>query len=422
MRKLFLLLILLHCIAAGFAQDTVRIMTYNLLYYNHYSQTYCTQTNNPIADKDEYLKTIIAHTLPDIVCFNEVYASDATRIRLKGSVLNSGGRNWYTEASYPYGSGSLTSFLFYNQDKFDKSLTEVTYVNTGSVRDMMIYKLRLKNSNPPVDVYVIPAHLKAGSYSSDQADRLKMIDSLMSKIDQRGNNDNFILLGDLNFYSHTESGFQRLINHPNNEYRFYDPINQIGEWNENYSFRCYHTQSTQSSGDGCKASGGLDDRFDFILVDDDIITGASQVQYIPNSYTTLGNDCNHFNQSLNYGGNNSVPPDVLDALFNMSDHLPVYADFRFGHQNSISNYSQHNMQMQFNNPAGDVLHLKLSTVSATETAIMITDIHGKPIYETRYFCTGIMQIDIPLNELQQGVYLVIAKTDDRVISQKLVKL
>ena len=47
-----------------------------------------------------------------------------------------------------------------------------------------------------------------------------------------------------------------------------DPINTPGSWNNNEDFRGVHTQSTRtsSSGFGGGAGGGLDDRFDFIMV------------------------------------------------------------------------------------------------------------------------------------------------------------
>ena len=47
--------------------------------------------------------------------------------------------------------------------------------------------------------------------------------------------------------------------------------------------------------------GGMDDRFDFIFVSEDLISGEDGVLYLENSYLAEGQDGNHFNQSVNDG-------------------------------------------------------------------------------------------------------------------------
>ncbi len=126
-----------------------------------------------------------------------------------------------------------------------------------------------------------------------------------------------------------EAGFQQLLNYSNASVRFNDPENQLGNWNNNGTFAALHTQSTrdgQTNG-GCFSGGGLDDRYDHILVNSAPLTSASRMRYLPSSLTPLGNDGLHFNTSITSGTNNSVPATVLTALYELSDHLPVYADF-----------------------------------------------------------------------------------------------
>ncbi len=49
----------------------------------------------------------------------------------------------------------------------------------------------------------------------------------------------------------------------NTNYRFHDPLNQLGEWGSNEDYAALHTQSTHSgSEDACFSGGGMDDRFD----------------------------------------------------------------------------------------------------------------------------------------------------------------
>ncbi len=74
----------------------------------------------------------------------------------------------------------------------------------------------------------------------------------------------------------------------------------------------------------------MDDRFDFIMVSEDIKDGNNEIQYLSNSYETIGQDGNHYNDALIDGTNNSAPSNVITALYEMSDHLPVSMEVVFG--------------------------------------------------------------------------------------------
>ena len=75
--------------------------------------------------------------------------------------------------------------------------------------------------------------------------------------------------------------------------------------------------------------GGMDDRFDWLLVSAQFLDESSILKYIENSYVTYGNDGNHFNDAINSGSNSAVSNDIADALHDASDHLPVYMDLWF---------------------------------------------------------------------------------------------
>ena len=47
---------------------------------------------------------------------------------------------------------------------------------------------------------------------------------------------------------------------------------------------------------------------------------------LPSTYRVIGNDGQHFDDAINANGNSSVPANVLNALYNLSDHLPVVVD------------------------------------------------------------------------------------------------
>ena len=98
----------------------------------------------------------------------------------------------------------------------------------------------------------------------------------------------------------------------------------------NATFADIHTQTTRAPGStqlDCGATGGVDSRFDFLLASNPIINGTDHIEYVADSYNELGNDGNLYNKAINDPANASgVPDSVLNALFYMSDHLPVILD------------------------------------------------------------------------------------------------
>jgi len=142
--------------------------------------------------------------------------------------------------------------------------------------------------------------------------------------DQEIENPYFLLCGVLNFRDSDEDGYNALVG----DEQFYDPLDSPGNWHDSEEFAFLHTQSTRTEQFGGGASGGCDDRFDFILPLVSFET-AEGWTYLPDSYTTFGNDGQHLNISINDGENSAVSEEVANALYDASDHLPVYMDFTY---------------------------------------------------------------------------------------------
>jgi hypothetical protein len=213
--------------------------------------------------------------------------------------------------------------LFYKTSLF--TFLSNTPIQTA-LRDINEFKLRYNSTGDTIIIYSV--HLKADNSSSDSLQRAAEVDSLRKKTNALPPNSNFIVVGDFNIYGSGEFAFQKLLNQSQPGY-FIDPLNLIGTWNNNGTFAPYHTQSTRTRalGDG-GSTGGLDDRFDMILMSQSIINSWG-IRYIPDTYTEYGNDGNHFNDSINKPPNAVVSQQVADALHYASDHLPVYATFSF---------------------------------------------------------------------------------------------
>lgn len=341
--NIFIIITLLATLCAK-GGDTIRVMHYNLLYYDM-NTSWCTSVNNNVNDKDTYLKTITSHFKPDIFTVNEMNGRTSSTDRIIDYVLNTDGVSHYQRANF---TGSyLVNMLYYNSRKL--ALKSQSYILT-SPRITDVYRLYYKSDDltkgDTTFITCFVTHLKAGSYDENVYDRSQAASQIMNYINNYNITDNVLFMGDFNVYSSAEPAFQSFMTATASGFQFNDPINALGDWNNNYSYAPYHTQSTHTSGD-CHSGGGMDDRFDFILTSQPIIEGSAGITYAKNTYWAYGQDGKRFNQTLISPTNTSLPTNVLSALYKMSDHLPVtlklYVD-----KNPLLNINT------FNNPSGKI--------------------------------------------------------------------
>ena len=330
--KFLKVLFLSALVTSGFAQDrTVRFMTYNILNYRN-TTSYCTGSNNNSANKEDALKTIVQAVEPDLVVLNEIGSNPNNLTYLLNNSFNTGTTTHWSMAQHTHnGFSSLVNGVAYRNDLFGITnhwtiTKDANNTNLTRLIDVVrfYYKDALLQGNSDTATFVVIAtHFKAGNTSSDESARAKEAQAIIDWVDAH-NEDNIILMGDLNTYSSNETGFQTLV--AGNTFRFEDPATSIGNWHNNSSYASLHTQSTRTSGT-CHSGGGLDDRFDMILCSESLTEGDERITYAPNTYIVVGNDGNHFNNAVNSGNNYSVGSATLSALYLLSDHLPVIADF-----------------------------------------------------------------------------------------------
>lgn len=308
----------------GFAQtDTITIVSYNLLNFPE-GRNDC-GSNTVVPERYDTLRKILSYTQPDIFVACEIQNQSGADSILTRS-LNVFGSSNYAKANFHLNSNSsdLHNMLYYNTDKLE--LLWQDYIPT-SVRDIDHYVLyvldpTLNQFYDTTFIEVFMCHLKAGSTTANQIERDQQTQALMNYIATRPIDRNIFVCGDLNTYRSSEACYQTLTN---GFFGLNDPINTPGNWNSNGTFAAIHTQSTRSSVNlDCGSSGGLDDRFDHILVSDNVMSGSDSLKYLTNTYKAIGNDGNHYNTSLISPFSNSQYPDsIVRALYYMSDHLPV---------------------------------------------------------------------------------------------------
>jgi endonuclease/exonuclease/phosphatase family metal-dependent hydrolase len=322
---------------AAQAGENLRVMAYNLTYFRAFT-SFCTSTNNPPGAKEGWLRTVVDYVQPDLLVCNEVDGSSATAHgRILSQCLNANGvTRWSATDLYTNGS-SLINAVYFDHNKLGlkaQGIITKDLQNANLVRGIDVLRFYYQDSllawNPDTVFFtVFAAHFKAGNTATDAADRQKACEAIMNYLATKPRDPHYLLCGDLNMSKSQEGGFQQLLNFSNSTIRFYDPENQLGNWSSNGTFAAMHTQSTRDAltNDGCYSGGGLDDRYDHILINQTALTSSARMRYLPGSLKPVGNDGLHFNVAINIGTNNSVPANVLTALYEVSDHLPVIADF-----------------------------------------------------------------------------------------------
>lgn len=239
---------------------------------------------------------------------------------------------------------------------------------------------------------VIGLHLKANSWSDNDenlATRAAQTDALRDYLDSLPENEAVFVLGDLNMLNGSEIGWQNLTGTGSLERgRLYDPPERLGGWNNNAAFADVHSYS----------AADLDTRFDFIL-HSAIIEDSSHINYVPDSYRVMGNDANHYGRSVNELPNGDVDPDIADALVQVSDHLPVLAEYSFSFCIPDSNGNETGLTEKNNwppgpedftiipnypNPFNGETVFSFSTSRSMDLHFFIYDIRGRIVHERSF--------------------------------------
>ena len=427
MKKTIITIAVIVLCARATAQDTITIMQYNLLNYGNIT-SYCPADSNTVPDKNAWTKTIFDYVKPTIFTVNELNRQPVMHDSLLHNVMNTNGVTYYKLAPTTNTTNTyLMNALYYDSRKVECA---ARYVAQNYVRDATVYKMYYLSPDlqrgDTVFFFCSLVHLKAGSYEGNDEDRGIMANNLMSWIEDFDSlgEQNFMVMGDFNVYTHTEAAFQAFTNHSDSLIRFYDPINQIGSWNSNPTFAAYHTQSTRGGGgSGCASTGGLDDRFDYILFNRNIKDHSAGLGYVEGSYKNLGNDGNHYNKSIIADGNNSVPPAVLNALYHNSDHLPIVMKLAVDATPSVGLVQPEYTPLAVRlspNPTGSTLNVDIDDNSdGTWYTISIVAPNGRVM---RCVNTQERHSSIPVEILSQGLYMAIVTTGDgRHCTMKFVK-
>jgi hypothetical protein len=302
------------------SQGNYKLMFYNVLNY---------PIQEP-ANRIQYLQTILDDYRPDIFMICELNNEEGADniLNIMKEINDDYERADFELNSSDNSIGNSNNFqnlIFFNSSKFT---LEEQFIIPSIYRDFNHYRLKSTTNTEEIDsvfIEVLVGHLKASSGETNEQLRLTMVNDLLDYVNTMPSDSNIVFGGDLNVYTFNEPAFLELLDTSNNIV-FADPANRLGNWHNNSSFIDMFTQSTRTQSGLGGASGGFDDRFDFVLTSSNMLTN-SDIYYVDNSYEVYGNNANFncYNQSINSSNcdGDDYNQIIRNALYNMSDHLPV---------------------------------------------------------------------------------------------------
>ena len=368
------------------------IMGYNLLNYS---------TGEA---RNVYFKKTLSYSSPDILSVCEI-VSEAAMNDMLVNVLNADSPGLYSAGTFLNGPDTDNA-IFFKTSKF--TFISNTPVHTD-LRDINMFTLVHSISRDTIRIFM--CHLKASSGTDNEAQRLAEVNSVRAVTNSFPAGTEFLILGDFNIYRSTEACYIRMLEiEAANEGNFIDNYNLPGVWNQ-AQYALYHSQSTRVRSFGGGATGGMDDRFDFIL-NSTALTQEGRIKYIPNTMKPFGNDGNHYNDSINKRPNTAVPDSIADALEQSSDHLPVYGLYKFDvHPNSIRNISELNpegfsLYQNYPNPFNPNTIIKYKLGNANFVQLKIYNIKGNEVASlvNSRQTAGEYKVEFEASKYPSGVY------------------
>lgn len=394
-----------------YSQQEIRVMNYNVLNF----------PMGNIANRQDSLKTIIDYLQPDLVLLQELRSEEGLNLILDES-FNTNSNNYSSSEYVPLQSNPNSSFplqqaIIYNTEVFGFKDEGIILTSYRDINSLVLYlnSEQLLNGDTTF-IYVYTTHLKSSEGEANEAIRNEMAGALVDHLEELPENSYVIFGGDFNVYSSTESAYQTLLN-SENHIPLFDPIDSPGNWHSSsYPDKSILTQSTRSSqifGDG--AGGGVDDRFDFILLSEAFFQG-SELSYSEDSYKAFGNNGICYNSSiLNCIPGNEIPSEMITTLYYMSDHLPVILDMDLNITLSQINQEKEKFfRLSTANPINGVTEISFNSKLRVEYYLI--NAQGKIIQ------SGInngQSLKLSLQDLPSGLYLLNLRSGE---FNELVKL
>ena len=349
-------------------ERTLKVMAYNLLNYPDHDDQYV---------RTDYFVTIFGATEPDILVVTEI-KSQAGVDRLLEFGLSRISRDY---VAGPFINGYNTDNAVYY--RADRVTLENNIRITTALRDINGYTFSIDDHDDGTFTFTIfVAHLKASDTSLDRTKRHLECSRLANYIAQQDSNYYYAFAGDFNIYRASEAAYKLLLDSMAVDLE--DPLDARVAWHDNSSYNYLHTQSTRTGQlpDG-GASGGLDDRFDFILLSHQMLRDSGPLTFATGTYSAFGNDGDHLNYNINAGDNRVVTRTMADALYYASDHLPVLLELSYPVALAVTDGStgpmSYALHQNYPNPFNPGTTIQFDLPVGADTRITVYDLLGREV-------------------------------------------
>ncbi|MDP6669911.1 MAG: endonuclease/exonuclease/phosphatase family protein [Candidatus Krumholzibacteria bacterium] len=357
------------------------------------------------SDRETHLSTVIGELEPDLLVVQELQNINGYQ-QFLSAVL---------EQVHPGQWGEAPFHNSYNSDRGLYIREEcATVIDSGwldtDLRDIEWWDLEATSSGDIFRLYTL--HLKASQGSTNENRRHDECLVLRNQLDTLPEDMPFIVAGDFNIYHSSEPAYQLLLS--SGPGQLLDPIDSPGNWHDNPSFASIHTQCPRKEQFGGGSYGGMDDRFDLILVSEHLLDGEG-LELLPETYTAYGNDGEHFNESILYGGfNNAVPFEIAEAIHEASDHIPILADIALGESVDAPESEAHSIRLSaWPNPFNPTCVLEVRLEEAAKVTLEIFNLKGQrlEVLVHRILEAGRQQFPWKAEGQPSGLYLARLRTN-----------
>ena len=298
----------------------LRVVSYNLLNYPG--------SSGPA--RAPYYRTILAPLSADVIVTGEMASTSGGETEFLNEVLNVMEPGQWAAVPFVNGNDSdaacfyrISAVQFLGQWSFYPNLA-------NPLRLVHVYRIKPAGyTAAAAELRLYAAHLKASDTSADAARRLAEVTDIRDSMNAMPVGTHALALGDFNFYRSSEAGYQKFLeSQANNLGRVYDLL-PAGSWHDGASYAAFHTQSPCKDGTCASgaATGGMDDRFDFILPTYNLGTGQG-LGVLTGTCIPVGNDGLHLNLNITDAPVIPEGADYASALKLASDHLPVRIDLQ----------------------------------------------------------------------------------------------
>ncbi len=235
-------------------------------------------------------------------------------------------------------------------------------------------------------IYVYVAHLKSSTGADNQALRLAMVEDWVDHVSGAVPTGSFtIFAGDFNIYTNTEAAYGVLTDE-DNVIAMTDVFASYGNWSgTNFSHKEILTQSTRENqiyNDG--AGGGVDDRFDFILLSENMTNSESILQFEEGSFISLGNTGDCYNQSItDCDFSNPVPFDILRSMYYLSDHLPQVCNLIFVGNVAVDDLAIEPSYSSYIDTEGRI-HFNIEAPTSAKVKLHVSDPTGRLLHTEEF--------------------------------------